>query len=44
MNIPDFCDITPCRPLTEKGRFGRRCGLDLEGRRISQARNKLESR
>jgi hypothetical protein len=44
MKIPDFCDITPYSAWTENGRFGRRCILNLQGRRISQARNKRASR
>jgi hypothetical protein len=38
-----FWDITPCSPLKVNWPFGETCRLHLQGRRISQARNQLES-
>jgi hypothetical protein len=35
-----FWDITPCSPLKVSRRFGWTCRLHLQGRRISEARNK----
>jgi hypothetical protein len=39
-----FWDITPYSPMKVNQRFGRTRRLHLQGRRISQARNQLESR
>jgi hypothetical protein len=36
-------DISPCSPLKVNPRFGGMCQLYLRGRRISHARNQLES-
>jgi hypothetical protein len=38
-----FCDITPCSPLKVNRRFKGTCRLHLQGRRISQARNKRQA-
>jgi hypothetical protein len=38
-----FMDITPCSPLKVNRRFGGTYRLHLQGRRISRARNQLES-
>jgi hypothetical protein len=38
-----FCDITPYSPLKVNRRFGGACRLQLQGRRISRARNLRES-
>jgi hypothetical protein len=39
-----FWDITPCNPLKVNRRFGGTYCLHLQGRKISRARNQLESR
>jgi hypothetical protein len=39
-----FWGISPCRQLKVNWLFGGTCRLHLQGRRISQARNQLESR
>jgi hypothetical protein len=39
-----FCDITPCSPLKVNRRFGGTYRLNLQGRRMSRARNQRESR
>jgi hypothetical protein len=43
LEIIFFCgalwNITSCSPLSVNRRFGETCRLDLEGRRVSQARN-----
>jgi hypothetical protein len=39
-----FWDIKPCSPLKVSRRFRGTCRLHLQGRRISRARNKRESR
>jgi hypothetical protein len=41
---PILRDITPCSPLKVNRRFGGTCGLYLQGRWISQARNQRESK
>jgi hypothetical protein len=38
-----FWDITPCTPLKVNRRFGRIYRLHLQGRKMSRARNQLES-
>jgi hypothetical protein len=38
-----FWDITPCSPLKVNQRFGGTCRLQLQGQRISRARNQSES-
>jgi hypothetical protein len=39
-----FWDIRPYSPLKVNRRFGGTCRLHFQGRKISQARNHLESR
>jgi hypothetical protein len=43
MNISIFRDATPCSPSKINGRFGGRCRVHLQDRRIRQARNQRES-
>jgi hypothetical protein len=38
-----FWDITPCSPLEVNRRFGGKCRLYLQGRRISEVRNQREA-
>jgi hypothetical protein len=38
-----FWDKTPCSPLKVKRRFGGKCRLHLQGRRISQPRRQYEA-
>jgi hypothetical protein len=38
-----FWDITQCRPLKVNRHFGEICRLELQGRRICQARNKRDA-
>jgi hypothetical protein len=43
MMIYIFWDKTPCSPLKVNRRFGGTCCLHLQGRRISQPRNRREA-